>query len=153
MSFGQSLVEWLDKSNLRPHELLSDLAAMNELFVIDGDSLLLETLKHEIVDWSGSAGEYLQVAYLVESFLNELLQRGATFRLTFFNIVQLGYYKGITLAKGNGNQKVRSIILHLGFKPRKVTFCEETRKKRFITRFLASTRIELVDGNFSNLQY
>lgn len=110
MEFGKGLVEWLDKSNLRPHELLSDLAAMNELFVIDGDSLLLETMKHEIVDWSGSAGEYLQVAFLVESFLNELLQRGATFRIVFFDIVQLGYYKGVTLAKGTGNHKVRNTI-------------------------------------------
>lgn len=108
MEFGKGLVEWLDKSNLRPHELLSDLAAMNELFVIDGDSLLLETMKHEIVDWSGSAGEYLQVAFLVESFLNELLQRGATFRIVFFDIVQLGYHTGVTLAKGTGLHKVRN---------------------------------------------
>lgn len=100
MSFINKVIEWLDKSKMQPHELLSDLAAMNELFVIDGDSLLLETMKHEIVDWSVSAGEYLQVAYLVEAFLNELVQRGATFHIVFFDLMQLAYWQSFPVSQG-----------------------------------------------------
>lgn len=78
---------------MTPHELLSDLAAMNETFLIDGDSLLLEILCHTIVEWNGSSGEYLQVAYLVEAFLNELLVREAKFKLVFFTLTQAAYWR------------------------------------------------------------
>lgn len=110
MSFLNGAVEWLDKSYLRPHELLSDLAAMNETFVVEGDSLILETIQHEIVDWSGSSGEYLQVAYLVESFLQELLQRGATFRLVFFRLTEVALWSSMPASRGT-RMSPQSVLL------------------------------------------
>jgi superfamily II DNA or RNA helicase len=101
MSFVKRVTEWLDKSNLRPLELLGYLAAMNETFMVDGDSLILETIQHEIVDWSGSSGQYLQVAYLVESFLNDLKERGASFQLVFFNLTQVALSRALPSSRGN----------------------------------------------------
>ena len=73
MSIESRLRDWLVHVDFSSHELLADLAAMNELFVIDGDSLIIEALKNRIVDWSQSAGEFLQVIFLIESFLDELI--------------------------------------------------------------------------------
>ena len=111
MGFVNEAVEWLDKSALRLQELLGDLAAMSDSFIIDGDSLILETLQHAIVDWSGSAGEYLQVVYLIDEFLHELQKRGANFRLVFFKLTQVAFWASMPTSSPHQLASPQSILL------------------------------------------
>ena len=46
-----------------------------KIFLIDGDSLLLEILGEESLDWS-NGGQFLHLAYLTERFLQTFTEKG-----------------------------------------------------------------------------
>lgn len=46
-----------------------------EIFLIDGDSLLLELLGEESLDWS-HGGQFLHLTYLLERFLQYFTDKG-----------------------------------------------------------------------------
>ncbi|XP_066285601.1 probable ATP-dependent RNA helicase DDX60 [Branchiostoma lanceolatum] len=54
----------------------------SELFIIDGDSLLLELLSEVNLDWS-SGGQYLHFIFLLERFLHTFHQLGGIFHIVF----------------------------------------------------------------------
>ncbi|XP_078597365.1 putative ATP-dependent RNA helicase DDX60 isoform X2 [Branchiostoma floridae x Branchiostoma japonicum] len=55
----------------------------SELFIIDGDSLLLELLSEVNLDWV-SGGQYLHFIFLLERFLHTFQQLGGIFHIVFF---------------------------------------------------------------------
>ncbi|KAI8484114.1 putative ATP-dependent RNA helicase ddx60, partial [Branchiostoma belcheri] len=60
----------------------------SELFIIDGDSLLLELLSEVNLDWS-HGGQYLHLIFLVERFLHTFHQLGGIFHIVFFRDMQV----------------------------------------------------------------
>ena len=46
-----------------------------EIFLIDGDSLLLELLGEKTLDWS-NGGQFLHLTYLLERFLQYFTDKG-----------------------------------------------------------------------------
>jgi len=64
-------------------DLIGDYAG-DELFVIEGDSLLLHSFSDEKLDFSPGF-QLLHAAYTVENFLRALLQRKCNFRVVFFS--------------------------------------------------------------------
>jgi hypothetical protein len=71
-------------SSLRPQfiTVLSDFGE-TEKFVIEGDSLLLHAFSDPALSWS-HGGQFLHLTFIVETFLNELVERGAHFCVVFF---------------------------------------------------------------------
>ena len=71
-------------SSLRPQfiTVLSDFGE-TEKFVIEGDSLLLHALADPALDWT-HGGQFLHWTFVIETFLNELVKRGAHFCIVFF---------------------------------------------------------------------
>eukprot|EP01116_Phalansterium_solitarium_P024371 TRINITY_DN8917_c0_g1_i1.p1 TRINITY_DN8917_c0_g1~~TRINITY_DN8917_c0_g1_i1.p1 ORF type:complete len:1795 (-),score=782.65 TRINITY_DN8917_c0_g1_i1:248-5632(-) len=71
---------------LRPRflDLLGDSAA-SEVFVIDGDSLLLELLADPKLD-TAHGGQLLHLMYRLEQFLGDLRARSASFIVVFFQV-------------------------------------------------------------------
>jgi hypothetical protein len=69
-------------SSLRPQfiTVLSDFGE-TEKFVVEGDSLLLHAFSG--LDWT-HGGQFLHLTYVVETFLHELVTRGAHFCVVFF---------------------------------------------------------------------
>eukprot|EP01122_Echinamoeba_exundans_P005175 TRINITY_DN15344_c0_g1_i1.p1 TRINITY_DN15344_c0_g1~~TRINITY_DN15344_c0_g1_i1.p1 ORF type:complete len:1714 (-),score=344.76 TRINITY_DN15344_c0_g1_i1:9-5150(-) len=69
--------QWMD--------LVSEVGAA-ELFLIDGDSLLLDLLHSEDanIDWS-YGGQFLHLTFMVERYLSWFKQRGGNFRVVFFD--------------------------------------------------------------------
>ena len=78
-SYGK--IENCEQSSLRPLILL--LRQVNimtdfvdaEIFLIDGDSLLLDLLGERSLDWS-NGGQFLHLTYLVERFLQYFTDKG-----------------------------------------------------------------------------
>jgi len=70
-------------SALRPQfiTVLSDFGE-TEKFVIEGDSLLLHALSDPALDWTHP--QFLHLTFIVETFLHELVKRGAHFCVAFF---------------------------------------------------------------------
>lgn len=67
----------------RTVDLVGDYAG-NELFIIDGDSILLDVFSNSQLDlWPGF--QLLHAAYLVEKFLHGLYQRKCHFHVVFFD--------------------------------------------------------------------
>ena len=58
----------------RSINILTDFADA-EIFLIDGDSLLLEVLSEKSLDWS-SGGQFLHLIYLAERFLQNFTEKG-----------------------------------------------------------------------------
>lgn len=54
--------------------ILTDFADA-EIFLIDGDSLLLELLEETTLDWT-NGGQFLHLTYLVECFLQYFTDKG-----------------------------------------------------------------------------
>lgn len=54
--------------------ILTDFADA-EIFMIDGDSLLLELLVEQSLDWS-NGGQFLHLTYLLERFLQYFTDKG-----------------------------------------------------------------------------
>jgi ATP-dependent RNA helicase DDX60 len=69
--------QWMD--------LVSEVGAA-ELFLIDGDSLLLDLLHSEDakIDWT-YGGQFLHLTFIVERYLSWFKQRGGNFRVLFFD--------------------------------------------------------------------
>ncbi|PFX17719.1 putative ATP-dependent RNA helicase DDX60 [Stylophora pistillata] len=59
-----------------------------EIFLIDGDSLLLELLCENSLDWQ-HGGEFLHLTYLVERFLKFFTDKGGVFRVIFFKDLEI----------------------------------------------------------------
>jgi hypothetical protein len=65
--------------------LLNEFGA-TELFIVDGDSLLVELLSASSLDWS-HGGQYLHLIFLLERFLQTFRQRQDpkhSFNIVFF---------------------------------------------------------------------
>ncbi|XP_043919452.1 probable ATP-dependent RNA helicase DDX60 [Protopterus annectens] len=83
--------------------LLNDFVE-SELFVIDGDSLILEYFEEQTLH----PGQMLHFFYLVECYLVDLINRGATFVIVFFQDAEHLWSKWITFLSFR-----RALILHL----------------------------------------
>ena len=59
-----------------------------QVVLVDGDSVLLEMLSNEKLDWS-HGGQFLHLTYLVESFLKDLQDCGAILKVVFFTATKL----------------------------------------------------------------
>ena len=96
-------------SALRPQFLtvLSDFGEA-EKFVIEGDSLLLHALSDPALDWAHP--QFLHLTYVVETFLHELVKRGAHFCVVFFES-----HKAIWQGHGAKGVARSLLIRHLQF--------------------------------------
>ncbi|KAL4807595.1 DEAD/DEAH box helicase [Aspergillus unguis] len=77
------LQTWFDGLASRTLDLVGDYAG-DELFIIEGDSLLLQCFSDATVDFSHGL-QLLHVTYLVERFLAQLHQRKCVFHVVFFS--------------------------------------------------------------------
>lgn len=59
---------------LRQVNIMTDFVDA-EIFLIDGDSLLLDLLGERSLDWS-NGGQFLHLTYLVERFLQYFTDKG-----------------------------------------------------------------------------
>lgn len=79
-------------------DFLSNYAA-SEVFVIDGDSLLGHFFESPLLAWSLDSSQqkpgaqFLHLFFAIESFLSGLIDRGAAFRIVFFESAQ-GIWSG-----------------------------------------------------------
>ncbi|KIW83228.1 hypothetical protein Z517_02473 [Fonsecaea pedrosoi CBS 271.37] len=80
---SQGLLDWYDGLYSRTVDLVGDYAG-DELFIIEGDSLLLHSFSDDKLDFSPGL-QLLHATYIVENFLRALLQRKCKFNLVFFN--------------------------------------------------------------------
>ncbi|EXJ74403.1 uncharacterized protein A1O5_02699 [Cladophialophora psammophila CBS 110553] len=79
----QDLLEWYDDLYSRTVDLVGDYAG-DELFIIEGDSLLLHSFSDAKIDLSFGF-QLLHATYIVENFLRALLQRKCKFHVVFFS--------------------------------------------------------------------
>ncbi|KAI9039192.1 putative DEAD/DEAH box helicase [Aspergillus affinis] len=82
MSHHQELLKWFNGLYSRTLDLVGDYAG-DELFIIEGDSLLLHCLSDDKLDFS-TGFQLLHATYLVERFLAQLHQRKCNFHIIFF---------------------------------------------------------------------
>ena len=80
-----------------------------QVILVDGDSILLEMLSNEKLDWS-HGGQFLHLTYLVESFLKALQDCGA-----LLNIVVFTATKSIWSSCPSGLLARSAFISHLKF--------------------------------------
>ncbi|PSK58644.1 hypothetical protein B9Z65_6659 [Elsinoe australis] len=78
----KTLQEWYKRLSSRTVDLIGDYAG-NELFLVEGDSLILNCLDNKDIDLQGGF-QLLHAVYAIESFLASLLQRKANFHIAFF---------------------------------------------------------------------
>ncbi|XP_078360877.1 putative ATP-dependent RNA helicase DDX60 [Oculina patagonica] len=83
-----------------------------EIFMIDGDSLLLELLGEESLDWR-HGGQFLYLTYLLERFLQYFTDKGGVFHIVFFKEMEIIWktQPSMLLAR-------QAIILHLQYNTR-----------------------------------
>ncbi|KAI9838157.1 MAG: hypothetical protein M1837_002619 [Sclerophora amabilis] len=74
---------WYRVSKPRILDLVSDYAG-TELFLIEGDALLLECFQDERIDFEDGF-QLLHAVYVVESFLENLSRRNCNFHIAFFD--------------------------------------------------------------------
>ncbi|OKL57447.1 hypothetical protein UA08_07159 [Talaromyces atroroseus] len=77
------VLDWYNRLWSRTVDLVGDFLG-SELFIIDGDSLLLECFSNEKLDFSPGF-QLLHATYLVEKFLQKLQQRKCVFEIVFFD--------------------------------------------------------------------
>ncbi|KAM7443056.1 putative ATP-dependent RNA helicase ddx60 [Porites harrisoni] len=80
-----------------------------EIFLIDGDSLLLDLFGERRLDWS-NGGQFLHLTYLVERFLQYFTDKGGVFHIVFFKDMEI-IWRGqpsMLLAR-------QALILHLKY--------------------------------------
>ncbi|KAF7715746.1 Uncharacterized protein PECH_006191 [Penicillium ucsense] len=75
------LLKWYDGLSSRTVDLVGDYAG-DELFIIDGDSLLLQVFSDKKLDFSPGF-QILHATYLVENFLQKLQKRSCVFKIAF----------------------------------------------------------------------
>ena len=104
---GLSPQDWYEKVRTRVVDLVGDYAG-KELFLVEGDSLLLECFRDRRIDFQGesiqSFGKFeyrkgkvsllrleidgfqlLHAVYAVEKYLDNLVSRGCKFSIVFFD--------------------------------------------------------------------
>ncbi|XP_027035542.1 probable ATP-dependent RNA helicase DDX60 [Pocillopora damicornis] len=81
--------KFYDGPKVRPQYLniLTDFVDA-EIFLIDGDSLLLELLCQSSLDWQ-HGGQFLHLTYLLERFLQYFKDKGGVFHVVFFKEVEI----------------------------------------------------------------
>ncbi|KAL2843924.1 DEAD/DEAH box helicase [Aspergillus pseudoustus] len=82
MAETAQLLEWFERLHSRTLDLIGDYAG-DELFLIEGDSLLLQCFSDSALDFSNGL-PILHVTSLVEKFLANLHQRNCVFHIVFF---------------------------------------------------------------------
>ncbi|KAI9740289.1 MAG: hypothetical protein M1834_004867 [Cirrosporium novae-zelandiae] len=82
MASSTSLSEWYSSLLFRWVDLVGDYAG-NEIFIIEGDSLLLNCFIDQRIDFEDGF-QLLHAAYVVEAFLENLKKRGCRFHVVFF---------------------------------------------------------------------
>ncbi|KKK19142.1 hypothetical protein ARAM_001410 [Aspergillus rambellii] len=83
MAGSGRLLKWFDSLASRTLDLVGDYAG-DELFIIEGDSVLLHCFSDEQLDFS-SGFQLLHAAYTMEKFLSQLHQRKCVFHVVFFS--------------------------------------------------------------------
>jgi hypothetical protein len=83
-SKATALERWFNSLYTRRVDLVGDYAGA-ELFLIEGDSLLLEAFSDPLLDFSDSGFQLLHAVYNVEKFLKQLHSRGCNFHIAFFD--------------------------------------------------------------------
>ncbi|KAE8548143.1 hypothetical protein EYB25_009937 [Talaromyces marneffei] len=78
-----NLLNWYKRLWSRTVDLVGDFLG-SELFIIDGDSLLLECFSNEKLDFYPGF-QLLHATYIVEKFLQKLQQRKCVFEIVFFD--------------------------------------------------------------------
>ncbi|KAI1973257.1 hypothetical protein LOZ51_005071 [Ophidiomyces ophidiicola] len=78
----RNLLGWYNCLHSRTVDLVGDYAG-DDLFIIEGDSLLLHAFCDEQLDFSPGL-QILHATYIVEAFLNRLRQRRCVFQIIFF---------------------------------------------------------------------
>ncbi|GAQ42956.1 hypothetical protein AtubIFM54640_007100 [Aspergillus tubingensis] len=82
MADPQKLLSWYTSLYSRTVDLVGDYAG-SELFIIDGDSLLLHCFADDQLDFSNGF-QLLHATYIVERLLAQLRQRNCNFHIVFF---------------------------------------------------------------------
>jgi len=82
MAKDDDVIEFYGTLHARRVDLIGDFAG-RELFLIDGDSLLLHLFSDPGLDFDGGF-QLLHLVYCVESFLKQLIDRSANFSLVWF---------------------------------------------------------------------
>ncbi|KAF2223947.1 hypothetical protein BDZ85DRAFT_215565 [Elsinoe ampelina] len=83
MEGTSDLLSWYQRLSSRTVDLIGDYAG-SELFLVEGDSLILHCLDTKDIDLQNGF-QLLHAVYAVESFLAALLQRKAHFHIAFFD--------------------------------------------------------------------
>ncbi|KAL5335419.1 DEAD/DEAH box helicase [Aspergillus crustosus] len=83
MANQQSLFRWFDNLSSRTLDLVGDYAG-DELFIIEGDSLLLHCFSDDTLDFTHGL-QLLHATYLVEKFLEQVRRRKGVFHIVFFS--------------------------------------------------------------------
>jgi hypothetical protein len=78
-----AVLEWYARIYSRRVDIVGDYAG-NELFLVDGDSLLLHCFSDEHLDFE-SGFQLLHATWTVENFLRNLISRRANFHVVFFD--------------------------------------------------------------------
>lgn len=81
---ASNLDEWYQKLSSRRVDLVGDYAG-TELFLIEGDALLLEAFSDPKLDFRGQSLQLLHATYTVELFLKRLSDRNCHFEIIFFD--------------------------------------------------------------------
>ncbi|CAH3109024.1 unnamed protein product [Pocillopora meandrina] len=86
--------------------ILTDFADA-EIFLIDGDSLLLEIIGEKSLDWN-NGGQFLHLTYLTERFLQKFTEKGGVFHIVFFKEMEIIWRSNPSLLLAR-----EALILHL----------------------------------------
>lgn len=78
------LDQWYQTLSSRRVDLVGDYAG-TELFLIDGNSLLLQAFSDPLLDFQGDSFQLFHAVYTVELFLKKLLDRRCRFEVVFFD--------------------------------------------------------------------
>jgi len=79
-----TLSAWYASLYTRRVDLVGDYAGA-ELFLVEGDSLLLEAFSDPLLDFGENAFQLLHAVYSVEKLLRQLSSRGCNFHIAFFD--------------------------------------------------------------------
>ncbi|KAI0024132.1 hypothetical protein F4780DRAFT_725926 [Xylariomycetidae sp. FL0641] len=143
----RSLESWYQHLSSRKLDIVGDFGG-KELFLVDGDSLLLHCLTTSALDFHGGF-QLVHAVYAVESFLENLKSRGCNFHVIFFQQHrELCIPKGATDSTRYKYELTRAIVReHLqrysdahvgdGF----AVFCFESMFDQYFTAYLAQNAV------------
>lgn len=84
VAMASTLDDWYQNIYSRRVDLVGDYAGA-ELFLLEGDSLLLHAFSDPKLDFGDTGFQLLHAAYNVESFLRKMVLRKCNFHLAFFH--------------------------------------------------------------------